>query len=165
MDWHKFSNRELIDYVYAEIACKKFSQFENVFSDLYQWKQIVDEMQIPVATTYRIGILNMQVMNGGFISYFDNGYGVFAYETLSDLLKIHASKTHLLLMKSLQIVNYNNCTGNDFVDFIDRRKYDEFEGINDQLEKLDDEYYTLADIEDLEKLLGVYLKLNVDKLA
>lgn len=165
MDLYKFSNRELIDYVYAEIACKEFRQFEDVFSNFYQWKQVVDEMQDPVATAYRMGILNMQVMNGGFISYFDNGYGVFAYETLSDLLKIHADKTHLLLMTSLQIVNRNSYTGNDFVDFIAGRKYDSFGGMNDHLEKLDDEYFALADIEDLEKLLGAYLRLNLDKLT
>src|SRR3954452_18294923 len=117
MNLDDLSNQELIDYVYTDIAGKKVSEAVKDFADFRQWRQVVNELPEQAARVYRVGILNLQVINGGFMQYFDNGYGIFAYETLSDLEVLRADKTYGLLKDALESINPENHTGEAFVHF------------------------------------------------
>ena len=79
------TNEELIDYVYFDIAGKYLNEKINDWSQTKMWYDTVFELSEPVRYTYVIGVLNMQVMNGGFEQYYDNDYGIFAEETLNGL--------------------------------------------------------------------------------
>src|SRR6188768_1606385 len=92
MSLQELSNEELIDFVYSKIAAPKILQEVSDFSDANKWREVVNALPKPVASVYRLAILHMQVSNGGFIQYFDNGYGIFAYETLSDLEILRRTK-------------------------------------------------------------------------
>jgi hypothetical protein len=160
-----FTNQELIDYVYTEIAGKKVRENVKDFSDFPRWRQVVNELPEQAARVYRIGILNLQVMNGGFIQYFDNGYGIFAYETLNDLKALQAKDTHQLLKEAVEIINKDNRTGEAFVNLILHRTFDvNYNSICEQLDRLDNLYYGLEETEDMEELLGTYLRKHIGEL-
>ena len=104
----KFSDQELIDHVYIKVAGSIIREYITDWSDSAKWRRVVEQMPLPVKLVYRIGILHQQVMNGGFIQYFDNGYGIFAYETLSDFKTVgmdlsSVSYTHLTLPTILRV--------------------------------------------------------------
>lgn len=165
MNLPTLSNEELIDFVYSEIAAPKILQAGIDFSDANKWRVVVNALPKPVATVYRLAILHMQVLNGGFIQYFDNGYGIFAYETLSDLEVIKANQTYKLLKKSLELINPKNLTGESFLKLIYEKEYEpNYESLGPQLNQIDEEYYGLEEIEILEDLLGDYLKEHLDEL-
>lgn len=157
----KLTDSELIEFVYCELAGQIIRENVPDFSNIKNWRKVVSEMTIPIATTYRLGILNSQVMNGGLIQYFDNGYGIFALETLEDLQRVGANLTHKVLSDCLEIINPKNYTGERFVNFIRYREY-QIDELNyqDNLDKLDEQYYSLSEIEDLEILVALYLRQN-----
>ena len=153
------TDKELIQFVYSELAGQMIMQNVPDFSDIKQWRKVVSEMAIPVATTYRIGILNLQVMNGGLIQYFDNGYGIFAKETLDDLKRVGAFLTNKILEDCLSILNPKNFDAERFVMFIVNREYEIYESkIEDDLNKLDNQYYELDEKENLEVLVASFLR-------
>jgi hypothetical protein len=163
-DLTTLGNGELIDFVYTDIAGK------HIRDSVKDWTQpdhltiAVNQLQGPTKTTYLIGILNQQVLNGGFIQYYDNRHGRFAYETLTALKEIKATKAHDLLRESLELINPKGKTNADFRELIINRDYETSKIIEDRLDELDTIYYSLADIEDLEQLLGDYLKLRIEEL-
>jgi len=161
----ELSNIELIDFVYSDLAGQKIRDSFTDFSDSKYWRQIVDTMNAPVSLAYRIGILNRQVMNGGFIQYFDNGYGIFAIETLNDLKTIHANLTYDLLHRCLGIINPSNYVGDRFVDYVFNQEYDpEFDTIVSKLDPLDKEYWQIDTKENLESLVGNYLRQHLSEV-
>jgi hypothetical protein len=152
------TNEELIDYVYYDIAGKYLNEKIDDWSQTKKWYNTVFELSEPVRFTYCIGVLNMQVMNGGFEQYYDNDYGIFAEETLKGLKKIGAELTHELLKASLDILKKHNKTQSDLFEFITESKYWDNKEIEQVLDRLDDQYYNLEDKEDLTELLGNYLR-------
>ena len=152
------TNEELIDHVYYDIAGKYLNEKINDWSQTKKWYDIVFELSEPVRYTYGIGVLNMQVMNGGFEQYFENDYGIFAEETLRGLKKIGAELTFELLESALAILKKYKGPKMDLFDFITQSKYWDNEEIEKVLEQLDNEYYKLEDKEDLTELLGNYLR-------
>lgn len=163
-DLTKLENGELIDFVYTDIAGQHIRDNVKDWEEPGQLTNAVNKLSGPAKTTYLIGILNRQVMNGGFIQYYDNSYGQFAYETLTALEEINASRTYCLLKASLEIINPNGKANTDFKTFIIKREYDTGKITQDKLDKLDNKYYGLAGIEDLEHLLGNYLKSKLMEL-
>jgi Domain of unknown function (DUF4375) len=163
-DLTQLENGELIDYVYTNIAGQHIRDNVKDWKEPGQLTNAVAKLKGPAKTTYLIGILNWQVMNGGFIQYYNNSYGQFAYETLTALKEINASGTHDLLKASLEIINPNGEKNSDFREFINKREYNIDTITENRLDKLDDKYYDLADTEDLEQLLGNYLKLRITEL-
>jgi hypothetical protein len=163
-DLTQLENGELIDFVYTDIAGQHIRDNVKDWKEPGQLTNAVDGLKGPAKTTYLIGILNKQIMNGGFIQYYDNSYGQFAYETLMALKEINASGTHDLLKASLEIINPNGKTNSDFRKLIITREYNIDTITEEKLDKLDDKYYNLADTEDLEQLLGNYLKLRIEEL-
>ena len=152
------TNEELIDYVYYDIAGKYLNKKINDWSQTRMWYKTVFELSEPVRYTYGIGVLNMQVMNGGFEQYFDNDYGIFAEETLNGLKKIGAELTFGLLKSAIKILNKHKEPQTDLFEFITQNKYWENEEIEQELDRLDDEYYKLEEKENLTELLGNYLR-------
>ncbi|MFY0715404.1 DUF4375 domain-containing protein [Seonamhaeicola sp. NFXS20] len=152
------TNEELIDYVYCDIAGKFLNKRINDWSQTKNWYNTVFELSEPVRFTYCIGVLNMQVMNGGFEQYYDNDYGIFAEETLKGLKKIGAELTYELLKSSLDILKKHKNSQTDLFEFITESKYWNNKEIEQVLDRLDDQYYNLEDKENLTILLGNYLR-------
>jgi len=158
-------NGELIDFVYYDIAGKHIRDNVKDWTEPDQLTVAVDQLQGPVKTTYLIGVLNQQVMNGGFIQYYDNSFGRFAYETLDALKEIKATKTFDLLRESIELINPKGRTNADFKELIINRNYENYyEILGDQLHALDSKYYELGDDENLDQLLGDYLKVRITEL-
>ncbi len=163
-DLSTLENHELIDFVYTDIAGKYILDNVTDWTQPTQLTAAVDKLQGPTKTTYLIGILNMQVLNGGFIQYYDNSYGQFAYETLDALKEIKATMTHDLLKESLELINPDGKRNADFKELVIKRKYKTDLIIEGKLDELDNKYYNLADTENTEKLLGDYLKERISEL-
>ncbi|AKA36003.1 hypothetical protein VC82_2424 [Flagellimonas lutaonensis] len=152
------TNEELIDYVYYDIAGKYLNEKINDWSQTKLWYNTVLELSEPVRYTYGIGVLNMQVMNGGFEQYYDNDYGIFAEETLNGLKKIGAELTFELLKSSVEIMKKHKEPKMDLFDFITESKYWENKEIEQVLDRVTEEYWNLEDKENLTELLGNYLR-------
>jgi hypothetical protein len=159
MNLSKFTDNELIEHVYTDLAGAKLREEMTDWADGKNWKQVVSKLPRPVQLVYRIAILNMQVMNGGFIQYFDNRYGIFAYETLKDFKLINANKSYELLDESLSIINSKDYRGERFFRFIFGHEYNsDWDALADKLEPLDEKWYALDGVEHLESLIGSYLR-------
>jgi hypothetical protein len=139
----QFPDEDLIDEIYNKsIQIDKPSQITD-WSTWHQWINSTNQLSHNGQMAYRIAMLHNQVINGGFIQYFDNRYGIFAYETLNDLLKIDAKKTWKLLSKALSIINPDHYTGQKFLDYIYFHQYESsYKTFSEKLELLDDDYYT-----------------------
>lgn len=164
MNLNKLSDEDLIDFVYCELAGTKIQENISDFTDLKKWREVVYEMDEPVATVYRIGILNLELMNGGLIQYFDNSYGIFAYETLEDFKRIGANYSYKILETCLKHVNPKNYSLNRFIELVAEREYDKYDNsFAIKLNELDDEYCDLNnEKENLAKLLVDYLRLQIE---
>lgn len=150
------TNRELIDKIY-DLAGEQLRKEIEDWSNWKEWLDCVNNLDEKKRMVYMIGVLHQQVFNGGFIQYFDNGYGIFAYETLKFLKIINALESAKLFENALSLVNEKNLPENQFQAFIANSIVDDKHG--DELDKLDDQYYTLES-EDLEHILGNYLRRN-----
>lgn len=156
------TDQQLIDIVYNEAGQIIRDNIQD-FSDTKKWQNTVDSMRMSVKVVYCIGILHRQVMNGGCIQYFDNGYGIFAYQTLDYLKNINAKLTYDILKQCLTVINPENYRDDNFVKFIKDRKYNNSETISNELDKLDNLYYELGEKENLEILVANYLRLTLAK--
>ncbi|WP_431124351.1 DMP19 family protein [Flagellimonas flava] len=152
------TKEELIDYVYFDIAGEYLNQRMEDWSQTQKWYNTVFELSVPVRYTYCIGILNTQVMNGGFEQYYDNYYGIFAEETLKGLKEIGASLTHQLVLTSTEILKKHMSPGVDLFTFITSNEHWDNKEIVDAFNRLSNEYFDLEDKEDLTELLGTYLQ-------
>jgi hypothetical protein len=152
------TNEELIDYVYSDIAGKYLNEKIGDWSQKKRWYDTVFDLSEPIRFTYCIGVLNMQVMNGGFEQYYDNDYGIFAEETLKGLKEIGAFLTFELLKSSLDVLKKHKEPQKVLFDFIVENKYLDNKEVEQVFERLSDEYYNLEDKEDLTELLGNYLR-------
>lgn len=152
------TNEELIDYVYYDIAGKYLNEKIEDWSRTKKWYETVFELSEPVRLTYCVGVLNMQVMNGGFEQYYDNDYGIFAEETLKGLKQIGAELTWELLKSSLDILKKHNRTQSELFEFITKSKYWDIKEIEQVFDRLDKQYYNIENKEDLTELLGNYLR-------
>ena len=152
------TNEELIDYVYFDIAGKYLNEKINDWSQTKMWYDTVFELSEPVRYTYVIGVLNMQVMNGGFEQYYDNDYGIFAEETLNGLKIIGAELTFEILKNSVEIMKKHKEPKTDLFDFITESKYWENKEIEKVLDRVTEEYWNIEDKENLTELLGNYLR-------
>ena len=164
MNLNKLSDEDLIDFVYCELAGTKIQENISDFSDLKKWRKVVNEMDEPVATVYRIGILNLELMNGGLIQYFDNSYGIFAYETLEDFKRIGANYSFKILETCLKHVNPKNYSLDRFIELVAEREYDKYDNsFAIKLNELEDEYCDLDnEKENLAKLLVDYVRLQIE---
>jgi hypothetical protein len=153
------SDEDLIDFVYCELAGQQIRDKITDFTDYAKWRSVVNEMEMSVATVYRIGIFNLEMVNGGLIQYFDNAYGIFAYETLADLKRIGANLSYQILETGLKYVNPKIYSDERFIKLVTEREYEDYENlISSKLSELDNKYYELNENEDLGKLLADYIR-------
>lgn len=153
------SDEDLIDFVYCELAGQQIQDKITDFTDYAKWRSVVNEMEMSVATVYRIGIFNLEMVNGGLIQYFDNAYGIFAYETLADFKRIGANLSYQILETGLKYVNPEIYSDERFIKLVTEREYEDYENlISPKLSELDNKYYELNENEDLGKLLADYIR-------
>lgn len=151
------SDKDLIDYVYS-IAGNHLENKIKDWSDWQYWRATVLELPEPVIYTYCIGILNNQVINGGFLQYYDNRYGIFCRETVKAFESIKASATSQIVSDSILTLEKLKEPNIDLLDFIVNNEFWGNQQLESDLGLLDDKYYALEDEEDLGKLLGDYLR-------
>ncbi|MFT6443598.1 MAG: hypothetical protein ACJASM_003160 [Salibacteraceae bacterium] len=154
------SNTEIIDKIY-DSAGERLRNTVTDWSNHKLWRQTVNELDTKQRSVYLIGVLNQQVMNGGFIQYFDNSYGMFGYETLRVLHTVGATESANLLEQALKIVNPKQLSESAFADHIANNIIEE--ELGDELDQLDDKYYELENTEDLESLLVNWIKTEPNK--
>lgn len=155
------SNSELIDNLYNS-AGEQLRNSVTDWANYDQWRTSVNELDETQRSVYLIGVLNQQVLNGGFIQYFDNSYGMFGYETLRVLRTIGAIASANLLEQALKLVNHEQLSESEFSQYIANNLVDD--NIGDELDQLDDKYYyELENSEDLEELLSNWIKTEPNK--
>lgn len=153
------TDRQIIGIAYEEAVIGITD--EMLVSRDDNWYEYILSLPRPLQAAYMIGVMNMQVINGGFHQYFVNGYGQFAQETINYLELIGATSSAQLLRSALELVN-EQCLPEPLF----RRELRNFrlnklfkeDTLNKPLDVLDSEYYNLETIEDLEALLGSYLR-------
>ena len=152
------TDEELIENVYRQsIKYDKPVEITN-WSTWHQWMSSTHQLSDHAQMSYRITSLHNQVLNGGFIQYFDNRYGIFAYETLNDLIEIGAKTTWSLLSKALSIINPNDYNSEKYFNFIYFHHYNDIsESLLVQFEELDTNYYDFDHSEPI-GLLAAYFK-------
>ncbi|WP_370089664.1 DUF4375 domain-containing protein [Ekhidna sp.] len=155
MSQENLSNTELIDKLYNS-AGEHLRSAVTDWANYAHWKDSVNELDDTQKAVYLIGVLNQQVLNGGFNQYFDNSYGMFGYETLRVLRTIGATATADLLEQALKLVNYDQLSEPEFSQYIANNLVDD--SIGDELGQLDDQYDELDNSEDLEGLLANWIK-------
>lgn len=155
---------ELVNWAYSDLAGQFIRDNVKDWTNREQLSSAVNKLSEPAKTIYLIGILNQQVMNGGFVQYYDNSYGRFAYETLEALKNVGAYKTFALLGRSLELINPDRKVGTDFMNLIIKRGYPTDAATEGKLNDLANEYYVLDDTEDLIKLLADYLRQRLTDL-
>jgi hypothetical protein len=157
MEKVSLSDRDLINHVYSSsVDIDKPSAITD-WSTWHQWRKSTSELSSVAQMAYRVAMLHNQVENGGFIQYFDNRYGIYAYETLNDLKDIGATTAHTLLSEALTLINSKGYSGPRFFDFIYQREED-WDAVGDVLDKLDDIYYNLSEEQNVLTLLAKYLR-------
>lgn len=158
----KLPDNELIDSVYFNIAGEAIRNNISDFSNTNKWFEVVMKMPKPVSLIYRVIIFNQQVSNGGLIQYFDNGYGIFSYDTLKDLKNLKADLFYTLLEEALEIINPENFQGEDFIEYVINRKYEtNFKSITKKLNALEEEYYKREYVDILIKKAANYFRTHI----
>jgi|SRR5688572_29967759 len=153
------TDEELIEHVYRQsIQIDKPIEITD-WSTWQQWMSSTHDLSHNGQMSYRITSLHNQVFNGGFIQYFDNRYGIFAYETLEDLIEIGAEKTWVLLSKALILINPDNYSGEKYFDLIYLHQYnDKLKSLSEQLDLLDSAYYSFGHPAEPIRLLANYFR-------
>lgn len=155
MTKENFSNRQLIYNLYG-LAWEQLQNTVTDWSNYELFRKSVNKLDDVLKAVYQISVLNQQVMNGGFIQYFDNSYGMLGYETVRTLRTIQAYHSADLLEQALKIVNLQHLNESEFSKHIMNNLIDD--SLGDELDKLDAKYYELGELEDLEQLLADWIK-------
>jgi hypothetical protein len=150
----------------SEIIERSFTQaVEGIKEDWFsrpntKWYDYIVRLPLHLQTAYLVIVLHNQVFNGGFHQYFVNGYGQFAKETIDALINIKSFTKADLLKKALACVNVESFDDSTFREKLLTRDLSSLfigDDLFDPLGKLDEQYYA-NDAEDIEQLLGAYLK-------
>lgn len=152
-------NTQFVELTYG-LAVEKLTATIEDWNDTSSVIAGLNALGLPLSLVFRVVILDSQVVNGGIIQYFDNGYGIHAYETLNDLKLINANKRHDLLKQCLEAINPDNLQGKVYCSYIESREYDmlDTDKLEGLLDRLDDMYYSLEDEENIDSLTAHYLR-------
>lgn len=150
-------NQKIIDKIYEDAV---IGLSDDILADGDKWYNYVMKLPQEQQLVYTIGILNIQIQNGGLHQYFFNGYGQFAFVTIRNLEVIGANKMSLILKEATRLVNYEGLEHDEFRERVFNRDIDKLKNFEDnlaiELDSLDDQFYECSD--DLEKLLVKYLR-------
>ena len=152
------TNSEIIEKKYAEAVNGIREEWFTTVST--KWYEYVIGLPIHLQITYLIVVFHNQIFNGGFHQYFFNGYGQFAKETINALMTIRGFKKAELLRNALKIVNAKNTSDEVFREQLLKKEIVELFDKDDFFEPLDnlDALYYVDESEDIEQLLGTYLR-------
>lgn len=151
----QISNRALISRLYSS-AEQQLLEAEYDMESWEQWYQIVQGLTDPEKMVYIIVKLNKTVTGGGFAEFYESSMGVFAPEIIHVLTEIKAFGTAESAANTLPVVNPKGLLDDAYKSFI--FKIDLTEPQRMQLYAQDIRYDQLHDTENLEDLLGTYLK-------
>jgi len=149
------SNRALISRLYssADEQVELADYDENNWS---QWYQLVQQLTGPEKIVYVMVKLNQNVTSGGFAQFYENSFGIFAPEIIHVLNEINAIATAEILSSSLPVVNPSGLLDDAYKEFIFKIQLSSEQ--REQLQTQDILYDQLHGQENLEDLLGAYLK-------
>lgn len=121
-------------------------------------RKVLFSLPKPFQVNYFSDWFDREINNDGFIQYFDNSSGQFAYHTNDILEQLNIKDISLIFNKALKIINPDNISKSNFIE--EHRTLSENLSASDEekLNKLDQEYYKHDD--KLEKALPKYLKEN-----
>jgi len=149
------SNRALISRLYSS-ADEQVELADYDKNNWSQWYQLVQQLTGPEKIVYVMVKLNQNVTSGGFAQFYENSFGIFAPEIIHVLNEINAVATSEILSSSLPVVNPSGLLDDDYKELIFNIKLSEQQ--RGQLQTQDILYDQLQDKENLEDLLGAYLK-------
>ncbi len=149
------SNRAIISRLYSSAD----QQLEDANFDVEswsQWYQVVQGLTNPEKVVYLIVKLNQTVTNGGFAEFYEASLGIFAPEIIYVLTEIKAVITADIVSSTLPIVNPTGLLADAYKEFVFNLKLSEQQRA--QLYSQDVRYDQLQDHENLEDLVGAYLR-------
>lgn len=152
------SNDEIIDFYYSRaVSGIEESWFKK--NGNKDWYNYIINLPHKELITYLIGILDQQVINGGFNQYFVNVYGQFAAVTIVALKIINAKEAVIILELAYKEVNkygYDDITFGEKLYSGEIEELYEDEDLDDYLESLGDKYSEYP--EDIGELLAEFLR-------
>tara|TARA_B100000780_G_C20839661_1_gene333683 strand:- start:12 stop:485 length:474 start_codon:yes stop_codon:yes gene_type:complete len=151
----KISNRSLISRLYSS-AEKQLEIAEFDDKSWSQWYDVIQGLTSPEKMVYVIVKLNKAVTSGGFSSFYETSYGIFAPEIVHALNEINASATADIVSSSLTVVNPKVLLDEAYKDYIFNIQISKEQ--KEQLHSQDIQYDQLHGYENLEDLLGDYLQ-------
>ena len=149
------SNRALISRLYSS-ADEQVELADYDKNNWSQWYQLVQQLTGPEKIVYVMVKLNQNVTSGGFAQFYENSFGIFAPEIIHVLNEINAIATAEILSSSLPVVNPSGLLDDDYKEFIFKIQLSSEQ--REQLQTQDILYDQLHGQENLEDLLGAYLK-------
>ena len=149
------SNRALISRLYSS-ADEQVELADYDKNNWSQWYQLVQQLTGPEKIVYVMVKLNQNVTSGGFAQFYENSFGIFAPEIIHVLNEINAIATAEILSSSLPVVNPSGLLDDAYKEFIFKIQLSSEQ--REQLQTQDILYDQLHGQENLENLLGAYLK-------
>jgi|GEM_PF-765730 len=163
MNYSKLYNKT-IDKSYQKAVKAIKPEWFNSFDGKELWYKNIINLRTPHKQTYLVCVLDNQVYNGGFEQYFSNGFGQFAKQTIEALAEIGAENKANILKIALDIVS-NGIEDYESFRFQLLHKTIKSLFIDDNLytplDKLDDQYEADNEVNDIHKLLGEFIKMNL----
>ena len=154
-DINTLSNRAIISRLYtsanAQLTLSKFD-VEN----WSEWYNIVQGLDGPEKMVYIIVKMNQTVTKGGFVEFYEKSMGIFAPEMIYVLNEIKANSTAEIISSSLPVINPAGLLDDAYKEFVFKIKLSEEQ--KTALFAQDIRYDQLQDLENLEDLLGDYLR-------
>lgn len=153
----KMDDSQIIDHYFQEAVT---GLNEVVLMDFYLWYSHIINLQPQLQAVYVIGVLDKQVLNGGFHQYFFNGYGMFVDLAIWHLITVKADNTARIVKNAYDLVNAENQEIETFRQKCYNRQLDRIVSFDKRLlrklDELDSQYYKFED--DLPTLLAEYLR-------
>lgn len=149
----------------ASLIDKKYTEAvaginDLMLQDMEKWYQYIAGLPTDLQVVYTVMVYYQQIHNGGLHQYYFNPYGMFVFLTIENLKKINAMKSLEILSSSLEKVNQEGLSEEEFRERVFNRQIDaitEFDDeLGDILDELDSEFYESE--EDVIGLLEEYLK-------
>ena len=149
------SNRALISRLYSSAEHRLESANFDIES-WSQWYQAVQDLTDPEKMVYVIVKLNQTVTNGGFAEFYETSYGIFAPEIIYVLNEMNAVATADIISHSLPIVNPLGLLDDAYKELVFNLKLSDQQ--RTELYSQDLRYDQLHDVENLEDLMGAFLR-------
>ena len=152
---NNITNRALISRLYNS-AEEQLEDTKYNAQDWSEWYQAVQGLSGAEKMVFVIVKMNQTVTNGGFTEFYESSYGVFAPEIIYVLNQIKATASAEIVSSSLPVVNPEGILDDAYKELVFNIQLSEAQ--KTQLQSQDILYDSLQDLENLEDLLGGYLK-------